>query len=54
MVKMNATNTINSSIENKPVDEEIIKNQNESPAETANDLNLGEEASILNWIDESY
>jgi hypothetical protein len=29
-----------------------MKNQKENPAVTANDLNLGEESSILNRIDE--
>jgi len=33
---------------------EIIKNQNENPKVTARDLNLGEENSILNWINKSY
>tara|TARA_Y100000782_G_C10021139_1_gene197057 strand:- start:214 stop:354 length:141 start_codon:yes stop_codon:yes gene_type:complete len=40
------------SIENKPVDEVIIKNQNDIPAVTARDLNLGEDASMLYGIDE--
>ena len=42
------------SIEKKPKDEEIIKNQNENPAVNASDLNLEEEVSILYWIDKRY
>jgi hypothetical protein len=46
--------TINDSIasmENIPITLNIIKNQNDNPAETANALNLEDERSILNWID---
>jgi hypothetical protein len=32
----------------------IIKNQKENPAVTASALNLGEDNSILNWINERY
>jgi hypothetical protein len=32
----------------------IIKNQKENPAVTASALNLGEDNSILNWINECY
>ena len=32
----------------------IIKNQKVNPAETANALNLGDESSILNRINEGY
>lgn len=46
------TNIINNSIEKKPKTVVIRKNQNENPAVTASDLNLGEEAFILNWINE--
>ena len=35
-------------------DDEIIKNQKENPAVIANDLNLGEDNSILNWVNECY
>ena len=42
------------SIENTLKLELIIKNQNENPAVTANDLNLGEDNSILNRIDKSH
>ena len=40
--------------ENIPVTLDIIKNQNDNPAETANALNLEDERSILNWINEGY
>ena len=45
--------TINDSIasmENIPITLDIIKNQNDNPAETANALNLEVEFSILNWV----
>ena len=42
------------SMENIPVILDIIKNQNDNPAETANALNLEDERSILNWINEGY
>ena len=48
------TKIVNASIENKLVAEEIIKNHKENPAVTANALNLGEDNSILNWINECY
>jgi hypothetical protein len=31
-----------------------MKNQKVNPAVTANDLNLGEESSILNWINKCH
>ena len=40
--------------ENTPTDEDIIKNQKENPAVTANALNLEEDSSILNRINERY
>ena len=43
---------ISISIENKPIDEVIIKNQNDIPAVTARDLNLGDDVSMLYGIDE--
>ena len=49
-----ATKITNASIENKPVAEEIIKNHKENPAVTARDLNLGDDSSILDWINEGY
>ena len=48
------TNMIKISIENIPVDEVIIKNQKDSPAVTAKDLNLGELVCILNRIDKCH
>ena len=40
--------------ENKPIAEEIIKNQKENPAVTAIALNLGDDSSILNRINECH
>ena len=45
---------ISASIENKPEAEVIIKNQKENPAVTASALNLGDDNSILNRINECY
>ena len=49
-----AINDSITSIENIPVTLDIIKNQNDNPAETANALNLEDERFILNWINEGY
>ena len=49
-----ATNDIINTGENMVSAFVIIKNQNENPAVTANDLNLGEDNSILNRIDKSH
>ncbi len=49
-----ATKITNASIENKPVADDIIKNQRENPAVTANALNLCDDNSILNRINECY
>ena len=54
IVKTDATNTIKISIENIPVDDVIIKNQNDNPAVTAKDLNRGELVCILNRIDKCH
>ncbi len=54
MVRTNTTNTIKISIENTPVDCVMMKNQNDNPAVTAKDLNLGDDASMLNWVDECH
>jgi len=54
MVIVNTTKITNTSKENKPTAEEIIKNHKENPAVTAKALNLEEESSILNWINECY
>jgi hypothetical protein len=48
------TNTASASKENNPTVDVIIKNQKENPAVTASPLNLGEESSILDRIDECY
>ena len=44
----------NISIEKYPTDEIIINNQNDKPAVTAIDLNLGDDVSILDRIDKSH
>ena len=49
MVKIDMTNMIIISIENRPTDDVIMKNQNDIPADTATDLNLGEDASMSIW-----
>ena len=54
MVIINTRKITNASIENKPEAEVIIKNQKENPAVTASALNLDEDNSILNWINERY
>ncbi len=40
----------NNSRVNTPIPEVMMKNQNESPAVTASDLNLGDDTCILYWI----
>ena len=52
IVIINTRKITNTSIENKPEAEVIIKNQKENPAVTASALNLGEDSSILNCINE--
>ena len=54
IVRIDATNITKISIENIPIDDEIMKNQNDNPAVTAKDLNRGDEGFILNWIDECH
>ena len=54
IIKTVATNTANTSKENNPIADVIIKNQKENPAVTARLLNRGEESSILNRINECY
>jgi len=49
-----ATNMIKISIENISVDDVMMKNQNDNPAVTARDLNLGDDAFILNRIDKCH
>jgi len=53
-LRTTATNIIKISIENIPVDDVMMKNQNDNPAVTASDLNLGELVCILNWIYEGH
>lgn len=40
--------------ENFPRDVIITKNQNDKPAVTASALNLGEDSSMLNWVDKCH
>jgi|APSaa5957512493_1039668.scaffolds.fasta_scaffold467288_1 hypothetical protein len=54
MIKTDAIKTTNTSIENKLIEEVITKNQNDIPAVTARDLNLGDEVSMLYRVDKSY
>ena len=54
MIIINTRKITSASIENKPEADVIIKNQKENPAVTASALNLGEDSSILNWINERY
>ena len=49
-----ATKITSAARENKPVADEIIKNHKENPAVTTKDLNLTDDSSILNWINECY
>ena len=42
------------SIENTSVEDVMMKNQNDNPAVTARDLNLGDDAFILNRIDKCH
>ena len=48
------TNIIKISSENIPVDDVMIKNQNDNPAVTARDLNRGELVCILNRINKCH
>ena len=48
------TKTASASKEKTPIAVVIMKNQKENPAVTANDLNLGEDSSILNWINKCH
>ena len=54
VISRDTIKTINTSIENKLKDEVITKNQNDSPAVTARDLNLGDEVSMLYRIDKGH
>jgi len=54
VISTDTKKTINASIENKLKEEVITKNQNDIPAVTARDLNLGEEVSMLYRIDKGH
>ena len=54
MVNEITTKMVSDISENFPIDVVIIKNQNEKPAVTASALNLGDDSSMLNRIDECY
>ena len=49
-----ATKAVSTSKEKKPIIEEIIKNQKVNPAVTTTALNLGDDNSILNRINECH
>jgi hypothetical protein len=49
-----ATKIPSNSNEKTPIPTVIITNQNENPAVTASALNLGDESSILNRINECH
>ena len=53
-VRIIVTKMIKISIENIPVDDVMIKNQNDNPAVTARDLNRGELVFILNRVDKCH
>ena len=53
-IKTDATNRIKISIENTLTDWVIIKNQKDTPAVTASDLNRGDEVFILYRIDKCH
>ena len=46
--------TTSASKEKTPIAADIMKNQKENPAVTANDLALVDENCILNWINECH
>ena len=54
MIIINTRKITSASIENKPEADVIIINQKENPAVTTSALNLGEDNSILNRINECY
>ena len=41
-------------MENTSVEDVMMKNQNDNPAVTARDLNLGDDAFILNRVDKCH
>ena len=54
VMKIDIIKIKNISIEKNPVEEVIIKNQNDIPAVTASDLNLCEDAFMSYRIDECH
>ena len=54
VIRTNAMKTSSASIEKYPIADIIMKNQNESPAVTTSDLNLGENVSMLYGIHKCY
>ena len=54
IISTDTTNAVNNSSEKYPVADVMIKNQKDSPAVTAMDLNLGDDSSMLNWIDKCH
>lgn len=51
-MNIDITKIENTSNENMPKVLDMTKNQNEKPIETARALNLGDDSSILNWINQ--
>ncbi len=54
IISIDTTNVINNSIENIPTDDVMIKNQNDNPAVTASDLNLGVDVCMLYRVNKSH
>ena len=54
VTRTDAMKTSSASVEKYPIADIIMKNQNDNPAVTASDLNLGEDVCILNRIDECH
>jgi hypothetical protein len=53
-MKTDIIKTSSASVEKYPITDIIMKNQNDNPAVTASDLNLGEDVSMLYWINKCY
>lgn len=54
IISTDTTKTVNNSSWKYPVADVMIKNQKDSPAVTAMDLNLDEDSSMLNRIDKCH
>ena len=54
MIIVIATKIASVTTENKPVADDIIKNQKENPTATTRALNLGDDSSILDRINECH